>query len=83
MEAGLRSYEENRMKWVFTHVVADGTGIYMFFDFVIRTYLRDRYPGEYEFDEAAQFAASPFEDIPEPLDHFEEVHLKPSDPSSS
>jgi hypothetical protein len=70
------TYEENRLKWVFTHVAADGTGMYMFLDSVIRTYLRDRYPGEYEFDEAAQFAASPFEDIPEPLDHFEEVHLK-------
>ena len=70
------TYEENRLKWVFTHVAADGTGMYMFLDSVIRTYLRDRYPGEYEFDEAAQFAASPFEDIPEPLDHFEEVHQK-------
>ena len=70
------AYEDNKLKFVFAHFVSDGTGMYMFMDYVVKTYLRDRYPGDVKFDGAAMLEDSPFETIAEPLDLLEEQKKK-------
>ena len=66
------SFDEMNITFTFTHVVADGTGMYLFYDSVIKTYLRDRYPGEFEFNETSLTESTPFRDIAEPLELYEE-----------
>ena len=65
------AYEENKIHFTFMHHLADGIGLQLFASYVIRTYLRDRYKGEYEFDAAEEMKRSPFEDIVEPIDRID------------
>ena len=66
------TYEDKKIHFVIAHFLSDGTGMKLFVSYVKKCYLRDRYPGEYEFDEAEAMNKSHFEDIIDPVDLFEQ-----------